>query len=218
MTTTELVVGSVGQLAVFFIVCWVCWGGHRLLARFRSRPHVPLRPWLGLVRPTAPWREAVLVLVGLLLFGELLRVAESLVTGGSVLSAIAESSPAARCAALPTAAAAVTAALAYAFLQTGGAEELFMRGLLYRRFIDWFGYRVANCLQALLFALLHNVIVHVGIEGAPLSMHVTVFVNLFVLSYTLGWYMEKRDGGSLFLPWLVHGLGNFKTFLYYWLG
>lgn len=218
MSSLQLIVGSLAQFVVFFIVCWLCWLGHRLIARLRSRPHEPMRQWLGLVGPTARWRDAALLVLGILLFGELMRWGESLLGVGSVMDAIADSSPGAQCAALPTAAGAISAALAYAFIQTGGAEELFMRGLLYRRFISWFGYRAANLLQALLFALLHNLIVHLGIDDAPLWMHATVFVNLFVFSYAIGWYMEKRDGGSLFMPWMVHGIGNFKTFLYYWLG
>ena len=92
-----------------------------------------------------------------------------------------------------------------------------MRGLLYRRFIEWFGYLPANLLQSLLFALLHNLIVHLGIEDASLWMHGTVFIKLFVFSFVLGWYMEKRDGGSLLIPWLVHSVGNFGTVLYYWI-
>ena len=90
-----------------------------------------------------------------------------------------------------------------------------MRGLLYKRFLGWFGYFPANLLQTIIFAGLHNVIIQLGAEDPPLAMHLIIFINLFVFSYVLGWYMEKKDGGSLFVPWLCHGLMNFKTVFIY---
>ncbi|MEC7987394.1 MAG: CPBP family intramembrane glutamic endopeptidase [Myxococcota bacterium] len=204
------------QFGVFAFFCSLCWLGHRLLCSFRKNPPTPLLKWLGIIKPSASWKDGAMVFIGLIVFGLVLQGVESALKLDS-LAAISEDSPAAKAAGIASVPGAVFAGLAYAYVMTGGAEELVMRGLLYKRFIRWFGYQAANLLQSFLFAILHNLIIHLAVEDPPIAMHVLTFINLFVFSYVLGWYMEKRDGGSIFMPWFYHGFGNFKTFLVYWL-
>jgi membrane protease YdiL (CAAX protease family) len=133
------------------------------------------------------------------------------------LGQLVKTGPVAALAEIEPTAAALLAGVSYAFIRTAGSEELLIRGLLYKRLIAWFGQRPANLIQALLFTLVHNGIIVLAMPDAPLWLHADIFLRIFVMSWVIGWYMERRDSGSLLMPWLCHSIANLVTFLSLWL-
>ena len=149
-----------------------------------------------------------LALFNLLLFGlaKLFGLSESLME-------LTETGPVAQLAQIEPSSAALIAGISYAFVRTSGSEELFFRGLLYKRLILRLGVRMANLIQSFVFTLIHNGLITLAMPDAPFWLHADVFLRIFVLSWVVGWYMEQRDNGSLLMPWVCHGVVNFLTFL-----
>lgn len=102
---------------------------------------------------------------------------------------------------------AVPAALVYACIQKGLAEEILFRGFILKRTANKFGFSVGNTVQAVLFGLLH------GVPFGLASHNTAVTILLTLLPAAIGWYMgrlnEKRCGGSILPSWIVHGTMNF---------
>jgi len=211
------VIGAVLQVLVALVFAGVFWGGHRAIAALRKKPHQGFRVWVGLVGSVASWKHRGMVILGLLAFSLGMLGVEYGLGLHEILGEAMQTVPVAELAAIEPAPAALLAGLAYAGIKTAGSEELLVRGVLYRRLIGWFGYRPANLIQATLFTLLHNGIIHLVVPDAPLLVHVDIFVRLFVPSWVVGWFMERHDGGSLFIPWVCHMMANFITFLVFFL-
>lgn len=75
-------------------------------------------------------------------------------------------------------------------------EESFFRGALLSKFTDWWGSEVGNNLQALLFALIHLVVI-------PFNPNAVYFILLtFVLGYFLGYMTLKTK--SIFPAIILH--------------
>jgi membrane protease YdiL (CAAX protease family) len=95
--------------------------------------------------------------------------------------------------------------LIFAIIQTGLSEEIFFRGFLLKVFSGWWGFGVGNVIQALLFGLLHGVILFTSLN--------TLFVILIItFSALAGWMMgyvnEKLGNGSILPSWIIHSLMN----------
>ena len=204
---------AVIQLLVVFLLVFFCWLGHKGISRFRKKDSEGLRAWIGLKMPSADLKTLGLVLAGVVAFSFALKFVMDVAGFGDEMDALLKLSSVNDLAKLDPSSAAIFAGLTYAFIKTAGSEELLFKGLLYKRFLSWFGYLPANLLQSFLFGVMHNGIIYLGIPEASLAVHANIFLNTFVVAYLGGWYMEKKDGGSLFFPWLVHGLANFSVFL-----
>ena len=209
---TELSSGLLQLLSAIVIAAFF-WLIHRAIRSIRKQSHESFRGWIGFVKPVDTLRGRLLLVGGLTLFSLLVSLIEHAFGMYGELRALVQTGPVADMARIEPSSAATIAGLSYAFLKTGGSEEVLFRGLLYKRLIQWFGMKVANITQSLLFTLVHNGIIYAAMPDAPLWLHVDIFVRVFVLSWVLGWYIERRDGGSLFMAWLCHGIINFLTFL-----
>ncbi len=207
------VIGASAQLFVTFVIVGLLWLGHRMIASLRSAERSPFRQWVGLVRPTDSLKPRLLLVGGLVLFNLAVSALEHLLGLSDLIAEIAKTGPVFDLAQIEPTSAAVLAGLAYAFLRTGGAEELVFRGALYKRLIQWFGVGPANHAQAFIFTIMHNGIIYMAMPEASLWVHVDFFIRIYVLSWIVGWYMERRDNGSLLMPWICHGVANFMTFL-----
>ena len=213
LTALNECLSSIMQLVFAMLIAVIFWWGHRAIAAKKKRDAQKLLPWLGITPPTASMQSRFVLVLGLVGFSLLVTGLERLVGLTPYLDKLLETVPVAKLAQIEPVFAAVIAGLAYAFIKTGAAEELLVRGLLYRRLLGWFGYLPANLIQATLFALLHNGIILLALPDAPILLHIDFFFRIFVASFVLGWYMEKKDGGSIVMPWISHGVTNFFTFL-----
>ncbi|RDY25482.1 CPBP family intramembrane metalloprotease [Romboutsia weinsteinii] len=97
-----------------------------------------------------------------------------------------------------------------AFFQNGLCEELFSRGFLLKRLLTKFSFTYANILQAFLFAMLH---IAIGGSGLPLFNAVALVIKTFIGGWILGYISEKEFRGSIIPGVILHGLGNFITYL-----
>ena len=137
---------------------------------------------------------------GLALFSLLMSALERFLGLSEHMVELTKTGPVAQLAQIEPSSAAIVAGLSYAFVRTGGSEELLFRGLIYKRLIQWFGDGPANLIQSLLFTLGHNGLVYLAMPDAPLWLHADIFLRIFVLSWVVGWYMERRDNGSIVMP------------------
>lgn len=107
---------------------------------------------------------------------------------------------------------AVGMAAIYCGLQAGLSEEILFRGLISKRLIGAYGFNKGNIAQALIFWLLHFVLVG-GVTGAWISLlQLTVLATIFPIALLMGYANERLSGGSLVASWLIHGGMNFVTF------
>lgn len=99
---------------------------------------------------------------------------------------------------------AIVPALIVGFIQTALCEEILFRGFILKRLKNMMSENAALLLQAVIFALVHNLF-----EGsAPLSTHIIVFIPPFLGGYLLGYMNEKIFKGSILPSAALHGFGN----------
>lgn len=100
---------------------------------------------------------------------------------------------------------AVPSGLAYALIQTSLSEEILFRGFLLKRLSIKLGFRIANLLQALIFGVLHLVLLWGNV--APWYLILAVLYPM-AFAMALAWLNEKQAEGSIFLSWCVHAVVN----------
>ena len=214
----EETIGAAMQLLAACILVALFYLGHRLISSIRAREATPFRSWIGLVKPTDSLKGRLVLVVCLALFSVVMSALERLLGFSEALSELVQTGPVAQLGQIEPTGAAMLAGVSYAFVRTAGSEELLIRGLLYKRLITCFGVGPANLIQALLFTLIHNGLIVLAMPDAPWWLHADIFLRIFVLSWVVGWYMERRDNGSLLMPWICHGIANLLTFLSFFLG
>ncbi len=100
---------------------------------------------------------------------------------------------------------AVPAILVYGVFNTALPEEILFRGFLLKRLSSKLGFAVGNSIQALLFGVLH---------GIMLANHVSTTKTLLIIVFTGGiaWFMgyvnEEKAGGSILPGWVIHAVSN----------
>ena len=206
-------VGSLLQFVVVLLLVGLFWlVGHRLLCVLRIKPHQGFLKWVGLQKPKSSIRDVVLVLVGVnLLVFVVLQISGFFGVEG--LRTFSSDSPVAKLATIESVPLACIAALFYAFVRTGGAEELIFRGWFFKRLVNGFGFLPANIIQGAIFAGLHNLLFLAVSPNTTFGAHLEIFLVIGISSWVCGWYMIRKDDGSIFFPWLAHGTGNFLVFV-----
>lgn len=97
----------------------------------------------------------------------------------------------------------------YAFLRTALSEEILFRGFLLKRIQSRFGFMTGNCVQALLFGLMHGIPFGLATNNALAFLLLTLIPGLF--GWYQGWLNEKKCEGSIIPSWLLHGCINLLT-------
>jgi membrane protease YdiL (CAAX protease family) len=105
--------------------------------------------------------------------------------------------------------------LLYAVIQTGLCEEIFFRGFLNKRISHKFGAVVGNITQAVLFGLLHGVLLFGSID---IIIVVAVIVFASIVGLLMGYLNEKLSDGSIVPSWIIHSLMNIISSSVFWLG
>jgi len=96
--------------------------------------------------------------------------------------------------------------LLFATIQTGLCEEILFRGFLGKRLSVKLGFVAGNLIQAILFGLLHGILLFVIGIGLVTALSVTVFT--MIVGWMLGYINEKLADGSIVPGWIVHSLSN----------
>ncbi len=97
------------------------------------------------------------------------------------------------------------AVLFYAFIQTGLSEEILFRGFLGKKLSEKFGFAVGNTVQAVIFGLVHVILLSSTFTLIPL---IGVGVLTAVSGWIMGWVNEEAAGGSILPSWVMHSLAN----------
>lgn len=98
-----------------------------------------------------------------------------------------------------------------AFINNGFCEEMLFRGFLCKRLMQRFGDNAGIFLQAVIFALVHNVMFR---EIVPdVGFHITIFLIIALVSALFAILNEKILNGSIWASVIIHGMGNFVSYL-----
>lgn len=100
---------------------------------------------------------------------------------------------------------ALPAIFIYAIFNTAFPEELFFRGFILKRISKKYGFICGNCVQSILFALLHSVMFF-SIVGIVKAILIAIFTG--VIAYSMGYANEKIANGSIIPSWIIHSLSN----------
>ena len=104
-------------------------------------------------------------------------------------------------------------ALIYCFVMAGASEEILFRGLIAKRLFLNLGFFYGNILQALIFWLMHLIILRL-ITGDWVSfMQLISFFTSFGMGLFFGYVNFRNNGQSIAPSWILHGSANFATFL-----
>lgn len=95
--------------------------------------------------------------------------------------------------------------LVYAVFNTAFPEELFFRGFILKRVSNKFGFICGNCVQSILFSLLHGAM-FISLVGIAKSIFIVIFTG--VIAYFMGYINEKIANGSIIPSWIIHSLSN----------
>jgi membrane protease YdiL (CAAX protease family) len=203
----SLLVSAIVQGLFAVLLAGFFWVGHRGIAFVLKRDGQKPWVWSGLVRSTRPARLPAFF-CAFLVAGVLGRFALHHWMGplGDGSDPILE---VANLGSLPLV---LVGAVLYGVVKTGFSEELFFRGVVGRRFISWFGFKVGNTLQALLFVGVHHLAF--AAVGAPVLGHAVIFVLVFPMAWLGGWLNDEE--GSILPSWSMHAGANVGSVLATW--
>ena len=204
-------INAIVQAIVALIIAGIAYGVHVILARRSGTERQTFLRWTGLHLPPKPI-HGLLYLVGFIVVGFasvwLQRVLQP------SFAEMAQNTPQWRIAGFAPGALLVAAPM-YAFVQTGFSEELIFRGLLGKRLIAWLGYERGNLIQSLVFALAHVGIARMLLPDNGWMVPIVLGAITGVLAWVSGWAMEKKGGGSIMFPWLMHSGVNLAAIIAY---
>lgn len=96
-----------------------------------------------------------------------------------------------------------------ALFKTALSEEIFFRGLLAKRLINWLGFGVGNTIHALLFGGVHLLIF--AIPGGPKFDPILAFAIAglpAIAGWVMAWLNERVGNGSIAPSWFLHAAAN----------
>ncbi len=190
---------TVMQLGVVLLLAYAVYG---LATRKRRTGFLA---YIGLV--ACPWRAVAFgALVGLV-FTALILAVPALRAMASSSGSVAGEVVASGASTVLIIAALVVAAL----FKTSLAEEILFRGLIGKRMIKWTGFAIGNTVQAVLFGLVHLLLL--AIPGVSKRLVLLMVVTTGVLGWVSGWLNERFGKGSILPGWAAHGTANVLSYL-----
>lgn len=191
MDTMNILLSAVIQLLLFTIIPFVWW-------LIKARRQERFFSWLGLRHIVIKDKRAFVV-------SFFMSFILLLVPGLIFILTLADRSNIAATQFAGKGISAVLQVLIHAFIQTGLSEEILFRGFLAKRLIKHLRFTAGNTIQALLFGLLHGLMLF---SYAGLLSAVAVTLITATAGWMMGYINEKQSGGSIISSWLLHALGN----------
>ena len=190
-----------GNLILFFAIPFIWW-----LVGYRKKES--FFKWIGLYKPSAttPWW---VVLTYGLVYILYYKFDWTVLMPLSDFAVVEQSESVAANAYTGLAWAAVLPALIENFLANGLCEELFFRGFVTKRLVSKIGVNNGVIVQAVAFALVHNLLYLIGGIGVSFPYHIAIFLIAGTGGLLLGILSEKILNGSIIPGIRLHGLGNF---------
>lgn len=98
-----------------------------------------------------------------------------------------------------------------AVFKTSLSEELLFRGLLGKRLIAWLGFQKGNLIQAVVFGLVHLLLLLVPAASGALVLIMVFFAG--VSGWINGWLNERMGDGSILPGWAAHAVANLCAYI-----
>jgi uncharacterized protein len=184
------------QVGVVLVIAAAVWLATRRRERFRR--------FVGLTG--APWHVVAASLIGGAVVAFLItRLPAVQMMGGGERTVVGE-------AVRGGLSAEVAAILAIrALVQTSLSEELLFRGLIGRNLIRRLGFAAGNAIQAVLFGLVHLLLLLSPTASLAFVLSLVLFTG--IAGWVIGWVNERMAGGSILPGWAIHGAGNLTAYL-----
>ena len=201
----ELIVSSITtsivNLIIFSFIPFVWWF-------FRHRKEVKFFKWLGFIKPqlkSSWWVLAIFAIV----YYFFSNFDFTVFINSETMEALENSGSVASNAYAGLGVAAIIPALIETFIANGVSEEILFRGFLCKRLCGKLGSTKGVILQAVFFALMHNVLYILAGVPVGIDYHLIMFVFTGVGALLLGFVNEKIYNGSIIPSIILHGAGNF---------
>lgn len=192
----EMVLSAVLQLALFSAIPFFYW-----LIRHKNRQ--PFLQWVGLKKAAFPNKSKAMIFSCLAFL--------ILISSGLLLvSALDNQETMANAKFASMGVSGLGLILIYAIVQTGLSEELLFRGFLLKRLSGRWGFGVGNAIQALLFGLLHGVVLF---NTIPAILVIAIIAFSATAGGIMGYINEKLGNGSILPSWFIHSLMNISSSL-----
>ena len=201
----ELILSSIVTMMVnlilFSIIPFIWW-------LIRHRKEVNFFTWIGFIKPQLKSKWWVLAIFAVLYYF-FYNFDFTLLLGAETMEALAESDSVSSNIYTGLGVAAIIPAFISNFIANGVAEEILFRGFFCKRLCGKFGTVKGIILQAVCFALMHNLLYLAAGIPVGVAYHVLMFVFTGTGAFLLGFLNEKIYNGSIIPSILLHGLGNF---------
>jgi membrane protease YdiL (CAAX protease family) len=187
----EIIISAIFQLILFSAVPFLWW-------LFSARKKENFLSWLGLKKPvfTRPAKTIILMILSFaLLFIPALFLIYSFEDKSALANAKFEG----------TGLEGAVAIMIYAIIQTGLSEEILFRGFLNKRLSNKFGFAFGNTVQAVLFGMVHGLLLFNVVE---ISTVILLVIFTSVVGWLLGYLNEKSGNGSIIPSWIIHSSAN----------
>ncbi|MGE7024321.1 CPBP family intramembrane glutamic endopeptidase [Solibacillus cecembensis] len=192
----QSIIDGIVQVIIFAIIPFFYW-----MIAFRKREK--FTNWIGFKKIVFHNKSKALIF-------SVLSFAILLVSGIILLSVIGDEAILANVKFTSMGMQSILPILIYAIVQTSLSEELLFRGFLLKVFSGWWGFGVGNFIQALLFGLLHGVLLFT-ILNPVLVISIIIFAAL--AGWMMGYVNEKIGNGSILPSWIIHSLMNISSSL-----
>lgn len=100
---------------------------------------------------------------------------------------------------------ALAAIIVYAVFNTALPEEILFRGFLLKRISAKFGFKAANCVQSIIFGLIHGVLFFKYVNSIT-AIAITFFT--MTIACWMGHINENKAEGSILPSWTIHAIAN----------
>lgn len=101
------------------------------------------------------------------------------------------------------------ALIVIAWIKTSLSEEILFRGFAAKRLIRRLGFQAGNILQALIFGVIHGLLIALVPDNPIAGWKIALIVALTgAAGWIIGWIKERRGNGSIIPGWIAHAVGN----------
>lgn len=184
----EKIVSSILQIILFAMVPFIWWF-------VTARKHQKFSQWIGLKKIDGG--KKALAAIAVLLVAFLLPGIVTFYMVKDIETAASEF--------MGLGVSAIPAIVIYAAFNTAFPEEILFRGFLLKRMANKFGFHMANFTQALIFGLLHGIMLF-SMTGAVKAVFIIFFTS--ATAWFMGYVNEKKANGSIIPSWIVHTISN----------
>jgi membrane protease YdiL (CAAX protease family) len=214
MEVSTQLFSALGQVTVVLIFCLIYFSIHWLVILRKKNEQVSFFKYLG-VQSFGNLLDRKFLLIGfiLILISFLTTFLQFEFSHDLKQMLMSESSPYWKILKNGLTAQAFLSGLIYCFIMASASEEILFRGLFARRLFSSLGNLQGNIVQALIFWLMHLLILRL-MTGQWISLLQLIgFFTSFGMGLLLGYANYRNNGQSIGPSWLLHGSANFTTFL-----